>query len=630
MTTETGGKIDNKGDLTTDHFTVNGGTVVAGDGSITSKDTHLNGGDFIVGNEKELSDANRVVVNLAGNDKTGSNLFVIGNGDLSFGAGADKLADSLQAPGFSSEHASRVTVDETVKVGTGSIAVGSGVWKSESDKLALNPGDLFFGKNSYTLVDAGTLGDKAPAFTTDTAGAKVTVEQGATLVLGNVKANGDYVITGGFATAGNETDGTWTGGWTGDNLYALPLSNTGIGWDLAFHHDADKSWVHATLQDVKTVYPDIVVPDNTNDSLNNGKPENGGADKFIHDTLSDPNLSKDDKTRQINSVANMSSASGALETAFDDLGQTTDAVEDHLSFKGEHFNHAGYLARGAKGSALWVNVLGGWKKSKSLSADGNMEGGNKNDSYGFVLGADYVPQAGKTTFGAALAYTDGSVKSNGDWLSTSTDTKSYSLTSYGNWTPNDKVNVVGSVTMQKGKADATQSLIGGGFNEATASVDTTLVSAAFRAEYRHSLGKVALIPHAGARAVYAKTDGYDTKVDGEKVFGNDVGNSTQVQFPIGLAVRGEFGTKAGWKVRPTGDVTLTAVMGDTDQTTKVSGNRCVTDSGTGEFSGKFVTSLNLGLQAEKAGTTFGVGLGINKGDSGRQDVNVKLQMRHAF
>lgn len=189
---------------------------------------------------------------------------------------------------------------------------------------------------------------------------------------------------------------------------------------------------------------------------------------------------------------------------------------------------------------------------------------------------------------------------------------------------------MGAVTEQKDKTDAAQSLIGGGFKEASAAVDTTLVAAAFRAEYRHSLGTIALFRHAGVRAVYAKTDGYDTQVDGEKVFGNDVGHATAVQFPLGWAVRGECKTKSGCKVRPTSDVTLTAITGDTRPSTAVSGTRRVVDNVSGEFSGKFVTSLNLGLQTEKGNTTIGLGLGVNKGDGGRQDTNVKVQLRHAF
>ena len=51
------------------------------------------------------------------------------------------------------------------------------------------------------------------------------------LVLGNIDEVGDYTIVNGYITGGNESDdGMWTGGWTGDNLYALPQDGSGINW----------------------------------------------------------------------------------------------------------------------------------------------------------------------------------------------------------------------------------------------------------------------------------------------------------------------------------------------------------------------------------------------------------------
>lgn len=130
--------------------------------------------------------------------------------------------------------------------------------------------------------------------------------------------------------------------------------------------------------------------------------------------------------------------------------------------------------------------------------------------------------------------------------------------------------------------------------------------------------------------VFSSTTGYDTQVDDEKAFANDARNTATVQLPVGISVRSEFRNQQGWTIRPVGDLTLTAITGDTKQKTDVSGNRGVVDTVTGEFTGKFVTSLNLGLQADKGNTTFGVNFCLDKGDSGRQDANVKLQLRHAF
>ena len=101
---------------------------------------------------------------------------------------------------------------------------------------------MYFAKDSLTVIDSSILTDGKSAFNTTSDIAKVTVEPGANLVLGNIEEVGDYTIVNGYITGGNESGGMWTGGWTGDNLYALPQDGSGINWILTLHNDPSKIW----------------------------------------------------------------------------------------------------------------------------------------------------------------------------------------------------------------------------------------------------------------------------------------------------------------------------------------------------------------------------------------------------
>ncbi len=78
----------------------------------------------------------------------------------------------------------------------------------------------------------------------------MTVEPGATLVLGDLQEPGDYSIVSGFVTTGNEDESGWIGGWIAkDNLYALAQQGTGLEWILTLHRDPANIWVNAQLAD---------------------------------------------------------------------------------------------------------------------------------------------------------------------------------------------------------------------------------------------------------------------------------------------------------------------------------------------------------------------------------------------
>lgn len=286
------------------------------------------------------------------------------------------------------------------------------------------------------------LEDGKSAFTGVKDGATVTVEEGAQLVLGNLDVAGDYVITDGFLTAGNLGEaGDWLGGWDGA-IWAPTDEGSGLDWILTLDWDETKLWVNAKLESVINEYPDISIPDNIDESLENCR-NAGGPDQVLACTvIRNPDLSKDEKTRIINSVAQIGHAAGAAAMAFNEATQAVDSLEGRVTMRSEAYNTDGSMKSGTKGTALWVDVLGSWTTADSYGATGSVTTGYDADSYGFIMGADHKLAEKNVILGAAFSYTDGSLDSTGDLLATSNDFSTWGIHAYGAWKPSERTNVV--------------------------------------------------------------------------------------------------------------------------------------------------------------------------------------------
>lgn len=605
----TDGTVTNTGYFKTDELHLTGGTLAAEAGTVDADKAIFSDGSLVVGNAKTMEAGNKATVAMVTNDPLGGTFKVIGNGELAIGEGASQLARSLNAPSA----ASRLTLTQTVEL-TGSMMVGT---SGRRDATGL--GSLTFTEDGVFLLDSTKVDATTAAITGSGA---LTVADGATLILGNIADAGRYLITDGFDTAG-------LAGWNDkQHLYALPANAIGLAWVLNLGHNDSQVWVDAHYADVRTLYPDVAIPENVNDTLENR--DGSAGDVFIWDTLATDELGTVDKTHQINSVAEIAAAAGVLEAARGDLTGTLAAVEDRVSFAGEHFNQAGYLVRETHGGSVWIDVTGGKRRSEGYEATGRMKGGHKTDSYGFVLGADGVNDAGTATFGAAVAYTGDTVKSSGDWLATNNKSKSWSLTGYTNWSPLPKMNVIASATWQHTMADVSQNLLGGGHSKAEADVKANLFALAGRVEYRIPVAGVNVIPHVGVRGVWNNTARYGIHVDGGKAFDADPHQGFGIEVPVGVAVRSETETASGWKLRAAGDVTLTGTVGDTAEQTTIRGARGITDVVEADFLGRYSGSLKLNFQAEKGPATVGLDLGASAGEAGQREVNGKVNVRIVF
>ncbi len=609
-----GGDIINTGDTEWGNVTIDGGHITVDSGTTDLGDVTMTSGTIVVGNTRLLDEANKAVAKWDSPKTIDVDIFVIGNGELALGKGADTFGTEMGAPVLP-EGPARLTITTPIKVGQGTIAVGTGVYQDKENHLDQAPGSVHLGDDSFTLISAGAADEGEAAISTETDGATLTINDGAQLAIGNIQSSGDYLIADGFDLSANlDEHGNWIGGWDEDDLFALPQNGTGLGWDLSMYWDEAKGefWVHASLDDVLTLYPDIDAPGIVNDSLDQAKPTDPG-DQAINGILTDENASVDEKTRAINSLLNIAAAGASMQTAFDAATSTIGTIEDRVSFAGDHFDQSGILKTQQTGGGLWVKATGGTAETRSMKS-GKMEGGAQTDTFGIVLGADYVTESQNFVFGGAFAYTKSSVTSTGDWTDTDNSVDSYSFSAYGAWTPNESFNLSGHFGYQTSSGEIAQKITLGDVGSASADVDQDIIFGGLRAEYRMRFGDVILVPHAGVRVVHGLSGDYDTKVNGAKAFATDFDSTTTWQLPVGVSVRGHFDTGNGWSFRPVGDISVIPQFGDTEQDYTVKNNRGVSDALSGQFAGDFVTKARLGFELEKDNTTVSLDYGFARGD----------------
>ena len=548
----------NTGDLTVRP----GGDIDMDKGEINvSGDLNLNGANVVIGNWKALSPDNRVSPTWSAEKPLDGKLWVIGNGDLTLGTASDGFADKIQkfdekVPGLTGA-AARVTVGQTVTMGKGSsLAVGSNVWNPAKDegRVEMKEGSVYFGRDSYVLIDIGSLGD-APAFATTVEGATATVEHGASLVFGNLTKTGEFTLLEGFDLSANlGEDGDWKGGWDGEDLYIVNDDGSGLDYFIQLDVDKDGNKVSANVDvaDLETVYPDIVLPGLGNEALQDCA--KGNDSSFICGIVKDENLTVEEKTRIINSVAQIASVGGTTASAYADMGLVSDVLEDRLSFTGPTHKD-GQLLQIPATDALWVEVIGGKTKTGSLALS-NLSGGVKSDTYGVMIGADALMPKPAVKVGGAFSYLSGSLTSTGSGLSTTNDYDTYGAHLYAAWTPTTKFNLVGHVDWMLQDSDISMSIGTDSFGKASAKPNVNVAQAGIRAEVRETVGVFDIVPHVGLRAVYTKTDDFKTKIDGKNAFRNALEDTFTVQMPIGLTVSGYVPAQGGWTVAPKADVTF--------------------------------------------------------------------------
>lgn len=179
------------------------------------------------------------------------------------------------------------------------------------------------------------------------------------------------------------------------------------------------------------------------------------------------------------------------------------------------------------------------------------------------------------------------------------------------------LNWISSINVGQNISKASQGLPSwSGFSKADARIKNTVANVATKLEKNLKLtDNFQVIPHVGARWLRTHTQGYTTKLNGQKAFSYGQTSTNLLQLPVGVGVQGEayFGS---WTVRPQADLTLTYNIG--------------MDSITNEFAGRFASKVQAGFQVERGNATAGLQFGLTKGSAGKLDTGIKLEGRYRF
>lgn len=606
-----------------DKLKLEGGKIDVAAGLFAAKESALEGGEVSVGTSGENTKPAKAEFNLQ--TPLNSVVLIHSDGDLGLGPNALTFASSLGAP---LGHG-RLIVTKNITVGPqGGITVGSHT--SERGSVKAVSGNLIFKNGSATVVDTATLKNGNAAFSSESGNSSVIVEPEAELILGNIENPGILYIVKGFNTEGNKNGSDWEGGWNGDNLYALAQDGTGINWILELQSNRSDIWVNAQLSDVRTLYPDIVVPNIVNKALD-GTCNGGPDEQLICQILKDKTAGRDLKTKLLNSVVMIGQASGALSITNDLADNATDSIEKHLSFRDYGYSN-GYL-KDYSGLHLWADILGTHLKTKSLDGAGNMTGGYKAFAGGLILGADHQFEAMPSVrAGFAASFQKGKADSLGDYIDTKNKFSQWMLHGYVAKDFGNDLNWISSINVGQNISKASQGLPSwSGFSKADARIKNTVANVATKLEKNFQVTEnFQVIPHVGARWLRTHIQGHTTKLNGQKAFSYGQTSTNLLQLPVGVGLQGEayFGS---WTVRPQADLTFTYNVGNLKNTTQVSGVSIgEMDSITNEFAERFASKVQAGFQVERGNATAGLQFGLTKGSVGKLDTGIKLEGRYRF
>ncbi len=216
------------------------------------------------------------------------------------------------------------------------------------------------------------------------------------------------------------------------------------------------------------------------------------------------------------------------------------------------------------GTNLWIMPM-----YQHQSADGFQSGyfstGYDSDFGGVVLGADYT-WANSMRFGATVNMGTGSSDSTGNFAKTKNDFDSLGFGLYaGYWFGN--IGVSADINYTNVSNEIEQLTM---FGALTGDFDIDVISVGSRLEYKFQAAGMDIIPHLGIRYNYLDMDQINMQLLGSIIA---IGNSASAdiwQFPVGVTFAKDYTTQNGWNIKPSLDLTIIPVAGDTDFAQEVS------------------------------------------------------------
>lgn len=568
-------------------------------GRVVARQAQLQGGRVFLdpawkGNDA-LADASHGVFTFVNNEIDGlltagqNSLLVLGDTDTGWALDAFGRS-SLQWGQNGVTAALAIRKPQTLNGTLGAVMVDG----TKTSAPVLIPNTATFADGSLLLVDGSGL-NGAAALTSQ--GGTLNVDAGAKLLIDNI-TQGEYAITSGFSVSNVQ-------GWNGDNL-STPDNLIG----LVLGKDADGSMkVQATARRSSDVFRGLSLV-NTMDAiwgkgLNDTESGNMGI-RFLSRAVNENHLPKADTVHTVDGAAQIAVAGGVQGMAVAAADAPVRAIQDHASLSHMATTREGAIRK--DGLNLWINALYGAEHARNLGA-GSLDGGYNADFGGIVFGGDYA--FGDFRVGMALNAGSGTARSRGDFNATKNDFDFWGMNLYGSWS-RDQFNIVGDLGYSANKNEVKQDLPATmQLGQLRADVDTGVLTAGLRGEYRFETDWADVTPHVGVRYYNLRTDGFTSRIDDHDVF--RVGRDTQEiwTFPIGVSFSRDFETSSGWKVKPRADLSVVPAAGDLKAKTKV---RVPGVAASDTIKARMMDSVSfdgtLGLEVQKDNISFGLDYGI--------------------
>lgn len=568
-------------------------------GRVVARQAQLQGGRVFLdpawkGNDA-LADASHGVFTFVNNEIDGlltagqNSLLVLGDTDTGWALDAFGRS-SLQWGQNGVTAALAIRKPQTLNGTLGAVMVDG----TKTSAPVLTPNTATFADGSLLLVDGSGL-NGAAALTSQ--GGTLNVDAGAKLLIDNI-TQGEYAITSGFSVSNVQ-------GWNGDNL-STPDNLIG----LVLGKDADGSMkVQATARRSSDVFRGLSLV-NTMDAiwgkgLNDTESGNMGI-RFLSRAVNENHLPKADTVHTVDGAAQIAVAGGVQGMAVAAADAPVRAIQDHASLSHMTTTREGAIRK--DGLNLWINALYGAEHARNLGA-GSLDGGYNADFGDIVFGGDYA--FGDFRVGMALNAGSGTARSRGDFNATKNDFDFWGMNLYGSWS-RDQFNIVGDLGYSANKNEVKQDLpTTMQLGQLRADVDTGVLTAGLRGEYRFETDWADVTPHVGVRYYNLRADGFTSRIDGHDVF--RVGRDTQEiwTFPIGVSFSRDFETSSGWKVKPKADLSVAPAAGDLKAKTKV---RVPGVAASDTIKARMMDSVSfdgtLGLEVQKDNISFGLDYGI--------------------
>ncbi|MDR4027831.1 MAG: autotransporter domain-containing protein [Bilophila sp.] len=568
-------------------------------GRVVARQAQLQGGRVFLdpawkGNDA-LADASHGVFTFVNNEIDGlltagqNSLLVLGDTDTGWALDAFGRS-SLQWGQNGVTAALAIRKPQTLNGTLGAVMVDG----TKTSAPVLTPNTATFADGSLLLVDGSGL-NGAAALTSQ--GGTLNVDAGAKLLIDNI-TQGEYAITSGFSVSNVQ-------GWNGDNL-STPDNLIG----LVLGKDADGSMkVQATARRSSDVFRGLSLV-NTMDAiwgkgLNDTESGNMGI-RFLSRAVNENHLPKADTVHTVDGAAQIAVAGGVQGMAVAAADAPVRAIQDHASLSHMTTTREGAIRK--DGLNLWINALYGAEHARNLGA-GSLDGGYNADFGGIVFGGDYA--FGDFRVGMALNAGSGTARSRGDFNATKNDFDFWGMNLYGSWS-RDQFNIVGDLGYSANKNEVKQDLpTTMQLGQLRADVDTGVLTAGLRGEYRFETDWADVTPHVGVRYYNLRTDGFTSRIDDHDVF--RVGRDTQEiwTFPIGVSFSRDFETSSGWKVKPRADLSVAPAAGDLKAKAKA---RVPGVAASDTIKARMMDSVSfdgtLGLEVQKDNISFGLDYGI--------------------